>query len=89
MGILYGRKAKGGFTLHDLRSTFNTNMRKSGVDKSVIMKITGHSTDAMFRRYNTVDQEDRTEAVRKFEGFLRDQKSNANQNAKKMGCEKV
>lgn len=88
-GILYGRKAKGGFTLHDMRHTFNTNMRKSGVDKSVIMKITGHSSDSMFRRYNTVDEEDRTEAVRKFEGFLRNQKSNANQNANQVGYGKV
>ena len=38
------------FRIHDLRHTFNTNMRKAGVDRSVIMKITGHKTTAMFDR---------------------------------------
>ena len=32
------------FRFHDLRHTFNTNMRKAGVDQSVIMKLTGHKT---------------------------------------------
>jgi integrase len=41
--VAYGRFVKGGFIFHDLRHTFNTNMRKSGVSDSVIMSITGHS----------------------------------------------
>lgn len=57
-GIKYGRNVKGGFVFHDLRHTFNTNMRKAGVSETVIMKITGHSTREMFDRYNTVDSED-------------------------------
>jgi integrase len=32
------------FRFHDLRHTFNTNMRMAGVDHSVIMKLTGHKT---------------------------------------------
>jgi integrase len=58
------------FRFHDLRHTFNTNMRKAGVDQSVIMKLTGHKTAAMFHRYNTVDTADAKEAYRKLEGFL-------------------
>ncbi|MFZ2447517.1 MAG: site-specific integrase [Syntrophobacteraceae bacterium] len=69
-GILYGRKVKGGLTFHDLRHTFNTYMRKAGVPQSVIMKITGHSTDKMFRRYNTVDAEDASAAIEKMDRFL-------------------
>ena len=61
--IIYGRNIKEGFTFHDLRHTFNTNMRKAGVPESVIMAITGHSTPEMFDRYNTVDQEDTRNAV--------------------------
>jgi integrase len=57
-GIPYGRKVKGGFIFHDLRHTFNTNMRKAGVHESVIMAITGHSTRDMFDRYNRVDTAD-------------------------------
>lgn len=68
--ILYGRRVKGGFTFHDLRHTFNTNMRKAGVAESVIMDITGHSTRAMFDRYNTVDQEDREKASLQLNSFL-------------------
>ncbi len=69
-GIKYGRSVKGGFIFHDLRYTFNTNMRKAGIAESVIMKITGHSTREMFDRYNTVDEDDTRKAVKQFEGFL-------------------
>jgi len=69
-GIDYGRFKKGGFVLHDARHTFNTNMRRAGVDRSVIMKITGHSTPEMFERYNTVDDGDIQEAVDRMTSFL-------------------
>lgn len=46
-------------------------MRKAGVDESVIMAITGHSTREMFDRYNTVDMDDTREAVNKLEVFFR------------------
>jgi len=61
-GIVYGRFAKDGFILHDLRHSFNTHMRKAGVAESVIMECTGHTTRTMFDRYNTVDDEDKREA---------------------------
>ena len=70
-GIIYGRMMKDGFILHDLRHSFNTYMRKAGVQESVIMEITGHSTRQMFDRYNTIDSTDKKEAVEKFTGFLR------------------
>lgn len=73
VGIPYGRNTKNGITPHDLRHTFNTFMRKSGVHDTAIMKITGHSTREMFDRYNTVDKEDQVDAVKKLESFLFDQ----------------
>ncbi len=66
-----GRAKIENFHFHDLRHTFNTNMRKAGAHQSVIMKLTGHKTPSMFDRYNTVDQED---AMRKLSAFL-DRKS--------------
>ncbi len=45
-------------------------MRKAGVDQSVIMKMTGHKTAAMFHRYNTVDMQDAQEAYRKLEEYM-------------------
>jgi len=69
-GIVYGRKERGGFTYHDLRHTFNTYMRKAGVDKEVIKAITGHETDAMFSRYNKIDSEDIQVAAAQYQKFL-------------------
>jgi hypothetical protein len=45
-------------------------MRKAGVAPSVIMKMTGHKTAAMFHRYNMVDMQDAQDAYRKLEEFL-------------------
>ncbi len=56
--------------LHDLRHSFNTNMRKAGVDQVVIMKLTGHKTNEMFLRYSHIDQEQSENAMEKFNGFL-------------------
>ena len=69
-GIPYGRFTKDGFVFHDLRHTFNTFMRRAGVPESVIMEITGHSTREMFDRYNTVDGDDKRQAIEQFQGFL-------------------
>ena len=38
-------------------------MRRAGVDRSVIKEITGHATEEMFDRYNTVDIHDTVQAV--------------------------
>ncbi|HQA83622.1 MAG TPA: hypothetical protein PKY80_09595 [Syntrophales bacterium] len=35
VGLKYGRAEAGGFVFHDLRRTFNTNMRKAGVPESM------------------------------------------------------
>jgi integrase len=81
-GIPYGRYKKNGFVFHDLRHTFNTNMRKAGVPESVIMKITGHSTREMFDRYNTVDDTDANDATTKLEVFLASVDQNVDQSQK-------
>ena len=58
------------FHLHGLRHTWTTNARKAGVDRTVIMKLTGHKTLSMFTRFNTVDEADAKQALQLMEGYF-------------------
>lgn len=49
--------------LHDLRHTASTNLRRAGVDATTSMRIVGHKSERMHRRYNTVEPEDLRRAV--------------------------
>ncbi|MGD8800323.1 MAG: tyrosine-type recombinase/integrase, partial [Desulfobacterales bacterium] len=87
--IKYGRFEKGGFIFHDLRHTFNTNMRKAGVAESVIMRVTGHSTREMFDRYNTIDESDTRQAVAQMVNFIESVDHPVDQGTKKALTGKV
>ncbi len=52
-----------GLWFHDLRRSFITNARRYGVAESVVMRMSGHKTRAVFERYNVVAEEDLREAV--------------------------
>ena len=60
-----------GLWFHDLRRSFVTRARKLGVSESVVMRMSGHRTRAVFDRYNVVDEKDLREAVRVLEKFGR------------------
>jgi hypothetical protein len=52
-------------------------MRRAGTHDTITMDITGHSTREMFDRYNTVDEAEKAEAVKRMVAFLFDQDESA------------
>jgi len=58
-----------GLWFHDLRRSFITRARRVGVPESVVMKMSGHRTRAVFERYNVVDTQDLRAAVRALENL--------------------
>jgi integrase len=55
---------------HDFRHTATTNLRRAGVDALTAMKITGHKTMAVFKRYNTIDEQDLKVAQRRMDTYM-------------------
>lgn len=61
-GIKSGKK-DGGFVLHDARRSSARNKSAAGVSSRVIMQMQGWKSEAMFRRYAIVDQNDMKRAL--------------------------
>jgi integrase len=55
---------------HGLRHTATTNLRRAGVDALTAMKITGHKTMAVFKRYDTIDEQDLEAAQRRMDTYM-------------------
>jgi integrase len=78
------RRAKiEGFKFHDFRHTAVTNMRRAGIDHLTIMRITGHKTLEVFKRYNSFLEGDLREAASRFNTYLTLAHSNQNSDLSK------
>jgi integrase len=65
------RRAKiEGFRFHDFRHTAVTNMRRAGIDHLTIMRITGHKTLEVFKRYNSFLESDLKDAAHRFNTYI-------------------
>ena len=56
---------------HDLRRTAVRNLERAGVSRSVAMKLTGHKTESVYRRYAIVAEADLREGVAKLAALHR------------------
>lgn len=54
---------------HDLRRSGLSNLTKAGVGQITAMRISGHKTDSVFRRYHIINEDDLKDASKKLEIF--------------------
>jgi integrase len=59
-----------GLLLHDLRRSAVRNLERAGISRSAAMKLTGHKTEAVYRRYAIVAESDLRDAGTKLAAML-------------------
>jgi integrase len=67
------RRTYKGLLFHDLRRSGVRNLRRLGVAESVAMKISGHKTASVFRRYDIIEPSDLEDAAAKLDAKQKSQ----------------
>jgi integrase len=60
------------FRFHALRHCACTNLRRAGVDTATAMKIVGHKSEKMWKRYNAIEERDLTQASQRVHKYLQE-----------------
>ena len=55
---------------HDFRRTAVRNLDRAGVPRSVAMRMVGHKTEAIYRRYRIVDEQDLRDAAARLDAVV-------------------
>ncbi len=63
-----------GLLFHDLRRSAVRNMKQSGLQDLVAMRISGHLTRNVFDRYNIIDEDDLADAGKRLEEYAQKRK---------------
>jgi integrase len=58
------------FRFHDLRHCAATNLRRAGIDTVTAMRLVGHKSEKMHKRYNSVSEADLTQAANRLDFYL-------------------
>jgi integrase len=60
-----------GLVPHDMRRSAIRNMRKAGIGESDGMKISGHRTNSIYKRYDIVDEQDQRRTMERVQEHLK------------------
>jgi integrase len=66
-----------GITPHDMRRSAVRNFRKAGLSENEGMMLSGHKTNAVYRRYDIIDEQDLRESMAKVQDHLARQQNDA------------
>ena len=58
-----------GLLFHDLRRTFVTDAKNAGAPRHEVMKVTGHRTESVYRRYAIENRECRRVALDQIDAY--------------------
>jgi integrase len=65
-----------GLLPHDMRRSAVRNFRRAGLSKNEGMKLSGHETDSIYRRYDIFSDDDLTESMNRVQEHLKKEAEN-------------